>query len=160
MAKHKTLLGKILSPFTNTFSWLKNLLNSNKELLKIAFEVTQKIKNLLDSKIADFLVSLTLTKADDNLLKLLREKVLIMLADELLLKTINKDTTEEEAKEISQKILDSFGGLSTEKREKLITTIAAQIFQFVKEHSDGKHVTFGEAALLMESMWKKYQESK
>lgn len=154
MSKHKTFFGKI-------FGWIGDLFHSaNEGFLKAAITVTEAVKNALNSGIVDFLTAIIPGDVDNKLVKILRAKVPVLLADELLIQGITDGSTEEEIQALAAKVVDSFGGLSEAKKEKLYTSLAAQIYIFLKKHQDKHHVTFGEAAALVESGYRSWLESK
>ena len=154
MAKHKTFFGKI-------FGWIGDIFNNAKQdLLQVAIDVTNEVKNALNSGITDFITKLIPGTVDDKIVQVLKDKLPILLADELLIQQAGKATTEADAQDIAEKLLDSFGGLSDEKKEKFFTSIAAEIYIFLMKHVHGEKVTFGEAASLAESMYQTYLESK
>lgn len=149
---HKTFFGKL-------FGWVGDLLhNANKDYLQAAVDVTNAVKNFVNSGVATVLTAIIPTTIDDTIVATLKDKLPIILADELALQGLKADTTEEEAKATAQKILDSFGGLPDAKKEEFFTSIAARIYVEVQAIKAGTKVTFGEAALLVESFYQQYEE--
>jgi hypothetical protein len=147
--------------FAFKFTWITKLFhNANHDFLSVAIALTNTVKVALQSKILDFLTSLTPTKIDDNVLAALRVQVPIILSDELLIQASGSPTTEADAQALGQKLIDSFGALSDEKKEKLYTTVAAQIYIFLQDHNNGQKVTFGQAATLVEGFYQDWLNSQ
>lgn len=154
MAKHKTFFGKI-------FGWIGDLFHSaNEGFLKAAITITQTVKNALNSGVFDFITSLIPGDLDNKIVAILRAKVPILLADELMIQGIKEGASEEEIKALAVKVVDSFGGLSDAKKEQFYTSLAAQIYIFLKQHQNGEHITFGEGAALVESGYRSWQASQ
>lgn len=154
MSKHKTILGKL-------FGWIGDLFhNANKDLLQVAIDVTNAAKAALNSGIVDIATALIPGHLDDNIVSALRLKLPVILADELLIKSAGTLSTEQDAKELAKKLVDSFGGLSDEGREEFYTSVAAKIYIFLQKHLHGEKVTFGEGASLAESMYQSWLKSK
>lgn len=156
--KHKTLMGKI---FGTAWDAIKSVFTAaDKTLLKLAISITNAVKDALNSGITDFITKLIPGDLDDKIVEILRAKLPVLLADELLIEAAGEITTEEQARELGIKLVDSFGGLSDEKKERLYTSLAAEIYIFLQKHAHGEKVTFGEGAALAESMYRSWLESK
>lgn len=154
MSTHKTFFGKL-------FGWIGDLFhNADKDLLQVAVDVTNKVKDFVNSSAAAVLTSVIPTTIDDTLLSVLKEKLPFILADELAIQSLDTDSTEEQAKETAQQILNSFGGLSDIKKEEFYTSVAARLYIEIQAIKAGKKVTFGEAAALVESFYQQYEEMK
>lgn len=147
MSKHKTFFGKI-------FGWIGDLFhNANKDLLQAAIDITNTIKAALNSGIVDFITGLIPGTLDDSIVAALRTQLPVLLADELLVQSVGTPATEADAQLLATKLVDSFGLMTDAKKEKLYTSIAADIYIFLQNHLHGEKVTFGEAASLAESMY-------
>lgn len=145
---HHTFFGKI-------FGWIGDLFhNANKDFLQIAIDITEAAKAGLLSGIADFISKLIPGDVDDKIVAFLKEKVPVLLADELMIQAAGLPATEEEAKALAIKLIDSFGGLSDIDKEQFYTSVAAKIYIFLKAHMNGEKVTFGEGAALAESFYR------
>lgn len=154
MAKHKTFFGKL-------FGWIGDLFHAaDKDLLKVAIDVTNKVKDFVNSPTAGVLTSIIPTDIDDKLVELLKAKLPLIVADELALQSLDADTTEDEAKDTAQLILNTFGGLSDIKKEEFYTSVAARLYIEVQAIKAGEKLTFGKAAALVESFYQQYEEMK
>lgn len=154
MAKHHTFFGIL-------FGWIGDLFHSaNEGFLKAAVTITQAIKDALNSGVINFLTSIIPGDLDNKIVEILRKQVPILLADELLIQGINDASTEADIQALAVKVVDSFGGLSDARKEKFYTSVAAQIYIFLKQHEDGHHITFGEAASLVESAYRSWLSAK
>ena len=154
MSTHHTFFGKL-------FGWIGDLFhNANKNLLQIAIDVTNAAKVALNSGLFDLAAVLIPGTADDAILAALKSKVPVILADELLVQSAGTMTSEADAETLAKKLVDSFGGLTDAKKEKLYTTVAAEIYIFLQQHLHGEKVTFGEGASLAESMYRAWVDSK
>ena len=156
--EHKTFFGKI---FGSACDWLKDQFEAaNHDLLEVAINITQLVNDGLKSGVLDGLVSFTSTKIDDAALDLLRTQVPIFLAEELALKNINSATPDTDVRDILTEIVDAFGGLSDDKKEKLYTSVAASAYKLLMLVKEGKKVTFGQAAAMVETAYQAYLKSK
>lgn len=157
---HKTFFGKTIGvAFDAVRKVIKNLFGK-KGLLEAAVVVTNSVKVALENPITELLVSISPTGIDDKLLKIANEWVPKILAEELLLQKINEVETEEEVKEIFIKIINTFGTLTDQDKEQLYTTLAAKLYIVYEQVREGKKVTFGQAAKLVEEAfqaWKTYK---
>lgn len=160
--EHKTFFGKtfgvlwdlIKSPFVKAYEEADHI------LLEAAIIVTNTVKDALKSGVVSFVVKATPTQLDDKLLEALNQKLPKILAGELLLKGIDENSTDEEVQKVLEQILDEFGGLKEEKKEKFYTSVAAEIYIFLEETKNGKKVTFGRAAQVAESAFQAWLELK
>lgn len=154
MAKHHTFFGKL-------FGWIGDIFHSaNQSFLEIAVTITQAVKDALNSNLVDFLTKVIPGDVDDKIVAILREKVPILLADELMIQAAGVPATEEEAQALATKLLESFGGLKDDQKEEFYTKVAAKIYIFLQAHKNGERVTFGQAAALVESAYQSWLKSK
>ncbi len=158
---HKTFFGKI---FGNAWDSIKAFFNkvfqdADHNLLEAAIIITQGVKAALSSGVVADFVKLTPTKVDDDLLAIANQNLPKILASEILLKTLNKDNSEADDQAIITQVVNVFGGLSDAGKEELFTSIAAKVYVLLQQIKSGKKVTFGQAALLVESAWEQYQAS-
>lgn len=158
---HKTFFGKI---FGSAWDSIKSFFNkifeeANHDFLEASILITQGLKVALQTGAVKDFVSLTPTKIDDDLLNIANENLPKILASEILLKSLNPDNSDADNQAVIKKIVDTFGGLSDAGREELFTHIAAKIYVLFQQIKSGKKVTFGQAALLVESAWEEFQAS-
>jgi len=154
MAQHHTFFGKL-------FGWIGDLFhNANHTFLQTAIDVTQAVKDGLNSGIVDLVTGLIPGNIDNEIVTILRKNLPIILADEMLLQGINENSTEADVQALAKKIVDSFGGFSTDRKEEFYTSVAAKIYKLLKQVKDGQKVTFGEAASLAESMYQSWLQSQ
>ncbi len=154
MARHKTFFGKI-------FGWIGDLFHgANENFLKAAVDITQKVKEGLNSGAADLITSLIPGNIDNKIVEILKDKLPILLADELMIQSAGTPATEADAQALAKKLVDSFNGLPDEKKEKFYTSVAAEIYIFLQKHSSGEKVTFGEAAAMAESAYRSWLQLK
>lgn len=158
MPTHKTFFGRIFGTawdsiktfFSNTFA------NANHDLLEVAIVITNVVKNALSSNTAQFLVDLTKTNLDNEILAIANKNLAILLGDEILLQGVKDATTTDEIQAVFQKVLDSFGTMTDSQKEKLYTSLAADVYKLYLEVKSGQKITFGEAALLVESAYQEW----
>lgn len=147
--------------FAFKFAWIGKLFhNANHPFLEAAIGITNVVKLVLNSGVTDFITSLIPGNIDDKIVGILKEKVPIILADELLLQQVGFPATEDEAKALAVKLIDSFGKLSDAGKEELYTSVAARIYIFLQDHQHGEKVTFGEAAALAEGFYQEWLDSR
>ncbi len=158
MAKHHTFFGKVFGSLWDIIK--KPFDNANHHFLEIAINVTNAVKDALNSGFINTITALIPGGLDDTIVAILKEKLPILLADELLIQAAGTPTTEVDAETLAKQLVDSFGGLPPEKREKFFTSLAAQIYIFLQAHEHGEKVTFGEAAAFVETAYKAYLQSK
>lgn len=162
MREHKTFFGKIFGVAWDSIKsfFQKKFEEADHNLLETAIKITNVIKIALASGTANFLVSLTRTDLDNKILAIANQYLPLILADEIMLHGITIASTEEEVKAAFGKVLDSFGNMSTDKKEEFYTSIAANIYKLYQEIKSGKKITFGEAALLVEAAYQEWLNSK
>lgn len=147
--------------FAFKFHWIGNLFhNAHKPFLQAAIDITNAVKNGLNSGLIDFAVNVIPGTVDNTIVDILRKEVPIILADEMLVQAAGAPATEEDAKALATKLIDSFGAMSDQKKEQLYTSVAAQIYIFLQQHSNGQKVTFGQAATLAEGFYQDWLASK
>lgn len=154
MSKHKTFFGKI-------FGWIGDLFHdANQSFLETAVTVTQTIKNVLSSPVVDIITGLIPSNVDNSIVSILRDKLPLIIADELLLRQFTSMPADEaSAQAMAKKLVDSFGGLSDEKKEEFYTSVAAKIYILLQQAKSGVKVTFGQAAALVESAYQAWLAS-
>lgn len=159
MAKHKTFFGKI---FGVAWDKIKSVFDAaNLPFLEAVVRITEGIKHALNSGVVDLITSVIPTDLDDKLVALLRKKIPVILAQELLLKKAAEGPiTEEAANELMAEMLEAFGGLPDEKKARFYTSLAAELYIFGQEHAHGEKVTFGQAARSVEKGWQAYKALK
>ena len=162
MRDHTTFFGRIFgTAWDSVISFFKKKFkDADHGLLEVAITVTNVVKQVLSSGAANFLVSLTPTDIDDKLLATLNKQLPIILANEIMIQGINQASTEEEVKSVFSKVLDSFGLMTDADKEQFYTSIAAKIYIVFQELKSGKKISFGEAALLVESAYQEWLNSK
>jgi hypothetical protein len=147
--------------FAFRFKWIGKLFkNENKPFLQAAINITNVVKNAVNSKLFDFLTSVIPGTVDNSIVEILRKQVPVILADELLIQSTGATATEADAQVLAQKLIDSFGALSDVNKEKFFTSVAAKIYIFLQAHEHGEKVTFGEAATLAESSYQDWLASQ
>lgn len=147
--------------FAFKFKWLGNLIHSaNGSFLQTAIDITNVVKNALQSKLIDFLTSVIPGTVDDKIVAILRANVPILLADELLLQQVGAPATEADAQALATKLVDAFGTLNDAAKEKFYTSIAAEIYIFLQQHQNGVKITFGQAATLAESFYQDWLQEQ
>jgi hypothetical protein len=140
--------------FAFKFVWIGKLFKSaNKPFLQAVIDVTNTVKVALNSQLVDILTGIIPGTVDNEIVVILRKQIPVLLADELLLQSAGTPATQEDAQALAQKLLDSFGLIKDEKKGKLYTSIAAELYIFLQEHQNGQKVTFGEAAALVEGFY-------
>jgi hypothetical protein len=160
MSTHKTFFGKLLAgDFNGAFgdlkAWLKGIWkDADHNVLKTAIQVTTAVKDALESKLVTSIIAFTTTKIDDDVSAFLHKNIVVLLADELLIQGITPDSTEEEVQAVAQKIVDSFGGMADKDKQQLFTSVAANAYRLWQDVKQGKHITFGAAAALVEGAYK------
>lgn len=159
---HRTFFGKI---FGSAWDSIKSFFSkawddADHNLLEFAVVVTQALKDGLQSGVVKFIVDATPTELDNNILQAVNAFLPKLLADELLIKDVKDSSTEADAEAVAKKIVDSFGGLSSENKEKFYTSVAAKIYVLVMQEKHGVHVTFGQGAQLIESAYQEWESSK
>lgn len=155
---HHTFFGK-------TFGWLWDQIKlaftaGDGSFLEIAIKLTNKVKDALNSKAIDFITSLIPGDLDNKIAEILKAKLPIIIADELLIQAAGAPATEEEAKALALQLVDSFGGLSDLEKEQFYTSIAAKVYIFLHEHAHGEKVTFGQAARFVETAYEAWLQSQ
>lgn len=147
--------------FDGFASWFKSEYEkADHDLLTVAYEVTNAVKDALNSGSADLIADITPTKLDNTLLAVAREKLPLIMAAELALKDITPATTDDEAKAIAQQIADSFGGIPDERKGQFYTSVFANLYKTLIDVRNGQKITFGLAASFAETTWHSYQLSK
>jgi hypothetical protein len=149
MSQHKTFFGRLIYHIFG-----------GKPFLQAAIDITNVIKTGLNSGLIDLITGLIPGTVDNNLIAILRDKVPILLADELMVQAAGTPATEEEAQALAVKLIDSFGKLTSAKKEELYSKVAAQIFIFLKAHDNGEKVTFGEAVSAAEGFYQDWLASQ
>lgn len=162
MNTHKTFFGKIFGTAWDSIKGMfqKTIEAANHDFLQAAILVTNVVKTALSSGAAQFLVDLTKTDIDNKLLATANQYLPVLLADEIMLQGITTASTEEEVQAAYGKVLDSFGKMSDSKKEEFYTSLAANIYKVYQEIESGKKITFGEAALLVETAYQEWLNSK
>jgi hypothetical protein len=160
--EHKTFFGRT---FGVVWDGIKSIFEKAYEeadhvLLEAAILITNTAKDALKSGIVNIVVKATPTQLDDKLLEAVNKQLPKILAGELFLKGINDNSTEEEIQSVLKQVLDEFGGLPDEKKEKFYTSVAAEIYIFFEQTENGKKITFGKAAQLAESAFQEWLELK
>ena len=147
--------------FAFKFAWFGKLFhNANHPFLQTAIDVTNAVKNALNSGFVDIATMVIPGSIDDKIVATLRQQVSILLADEMLIQSSGSPATEQEAEDLSKKLIDSFGLMTDIKKEELYTSVAARIYIFLQNHEHGEKVTFGEGATLVEGFYQDWLESK
>jgi|SRR6185312_689246 len=160
--QHKTFFGKI---FGNAWDSVKAFFkkafeDADHDLLEVVIKITNVVKIALSSGTAQFLVDLTKTDLDNKVLDIANKYLAILLADEIMLQGLKEATTQEEIQAIFSKVLDSFGQMTDDQKAKFYTSLAADLYKLYQEIKSGKKITFGEAALLVESAYQEWLNSK
>jgi hypothetical protein len=158
---HKTFFGKI---FGTAWDSIKSFFGkawdaADHNLLEFAVTVTQALKDGLESGIVKAFVDATPTELDETVLRAMNVYVPKLLAAELLIKDVDENSTEADAQDVAKKILDSFGGLSSERKEEFYTKVSAKIYVMAMQIKHGQHITFGQAAQLVESAYQEWKNS-
>jgi hypothetical protein len=158
---HRTFFGKI---FGTAWDSIKGFFSkawdaADHDLLEFAVQVTQALKDGLQSGVVKAIVDATPTVLDENILQAVNNFLPKLLADELLLKDIHDNSTEADTQDVAKKILDSFGGLSDEKKEEFYTSTSAKIYALAVKIKHGEHITFGQAAQLVESAYQEWKNA-
>jgi hypothetical protein len=144
---------------TDFFHIITDLLHkANKEYVDISIKGTNVVKELVDNPVTDWAVKLTSTTADDKVLAWLKEKLPIILADQLAFKAITPQSTEADVQALMIQVIDTFGGLNDAQKEQLWTSIAANIYKQLEADLSDNNITFGEAAALVETGWQAWQK--
>lgn len=162
MSTHKTFFGKI---FGTAWDSIKSFFskawdNADHNLLEFAVQVTQKLKDGLQSGVVQAIVDATPTVLDNNILQAVNAFLPKLLADELLLKDIKDTSTAADVQAAAKEILDSFGGLSDQKKEQFYTSVSAKIYVLVMQIQHNQHITFGQAAQLVESAYQEWKSNQ
>jgi hypothetical protein len=121
-----------MSIFTRAWKWLKHALaDGEQKVLPIAIAVTEGIKTALESGVPDFVANFVETifpqvhGLPDQLLKVIKDNIMKVLAAELAIKALEGTPTDEEIKAFELAVLDAFG--LHDKKSKLYTEMAVQI---------------------------------
>lgn len=147
--------------FAFKFHWIGNLFhNAHKPFLQAAIDITNAVKTGLNSGLIDLATGIIPGTIDNTIVDILRKQVPVILADEMLLQSAGTPATEEDAQALAKKLIDSFGAMSDVRKEQLYTSVAAQIYIFLQQHSNGEKVTFGQAATLAESFYQDWLASQ
>lgn len=149
MTQHKTFFGRLIYH-----------LFGGKPFLQAAIDITNVVKTALNSGLVDLITNIIPGTVDNSIVAVLRQQVPILLADELMVQAAGAPATEAEAQALSVKLIDSFGKLSDAKKEELYSTVAAQIFIFLKAHDSGEKITFGEAVTAAEGFYQDWLASQ
>jgi hypothetical protein len=158
MAKHHTFFGKVFGSLWDIIK--KPFDNANHPFLEIAINITNLVKDALNSGIVSTITTLIPGALDDKIVEILKEKLPILLADELLIQAAGTPTNQTDAEALAKQLVDSFGGLADDRKERFYTSLAADIYIFLQQHEHGEKVTFGEAAAFVEVAYKAYLQSK
>lgn len=157
MRHHHTFFGKI---FGTAWDAIKDVFSGTKEAAQeLAVKITEVVKNALDSKAAEYILDLIPGDIDDKVAAFLKEKIPFLLTQLLLAKDLQEADTTEEAEDLGQRIIDAFGGLDNKQREKFITSFAAEVLIFLKEH-EGQKITWGMAAKEVQTAYELWVKSK
>lgn len=143
--------------------WLsvkKLFFNIDKNLLNASIKITQVVKLCVNSGIPDIIASLTPTGLDDNILVLAKKNLPIILADQILLQGITDTSTEAEIQVVFQKVVDSFGKMNDNQKEKFYTSVASELLKMFQYVKSGKKLTFGQAAIFAEEAYQAWLNSK
>lgn len=159
---HKTFLGKIFGPIGDAIKsfFAKAWDEADHDILEFSVKVTEALKDGLQSGVVKAIVDNTHTDIDNNILAAVNAYMPKLLADELLLKDINETSTEADVQAIAKQIVDSFGGMSSDDKEQFYTNVSAKIYKLAIQIKNGEHITFGQAAMLVESAYKQWQKSQ
>lgn len=145
--------------FAFKFHWVAKLFHaSRQEFVQASVDITTVINNGLKNKLVDFITALIPGSVDNTIVDVLRKEVPLILAEELLIQDVGTVATQQDAEVLASKMIDVFGGLKDEKKQQLFTSVAARIYIFLKDHSNGEKVTFGEAAVLVEAFYQELTE--
>lgn len=162
MREHKTFLGKTIGVAFDAFKgiFVRAYDAADHDLFGAIITVTNVVKNALNSSVANLLVNLTKTDVDNQVLKIANDWLAKILADELMLKGLTNASTPEEVQATFEKVFETFGTLTPEKKEKFYTSIAAELLMIAEEIKSGKKITFGEAAKDVEIAYQAWLASK
>ena len=155
--KHSTFFGKIFGPIWDAIK--KKFEDANKPFLEIAVNLTNIVKDALNSGAVDLLTTVIPGVTDDNIVALLRKILPTILADLLLLQASGVPATQEDSEKLAQQFIDSFGGFNDGRKERFYTELAAMINMFLNAN-EGKKVTFGASAQLVETAYQAWKESQ
>jgi hypothetical protein len=151
-----------MSIFTRAWKWLKHALaDGEQKVLPIAIAVTEGIKTALESGVPDFVANMVETlfpqvhNLPDQLLKVIKENIVKVLAAELAIKALEGTPTDEEIKDFEAAVLNAFG--LHDKKSKLYTELAVQLAQDIDTFTEGgnKDRSFAEWVIEIEKEYKK-----
>lgn len=153
--EQKTGLGKFL-----TFKWVGKIFSHvDDKLIDAAVKITEGVKRILDSPIADWVTSAIPGDLDDKIVEWARPELAKIVASNLLLKNVIDDPTEENMKELAESIRIAFGGKTDDEKGKFFTNVAGDLGKFFHDQA-GTKITFGEAAAEAEILWQELQKLK
>lgn len=160
MSTHKTFFGKLLAgDFGGAWQDIKTFVkkiweDANHDVIDASITVTDFAKAALENATLNTLVNLTPTEKDDEILAFMKLNLAKILSSEFLINTLTPDSTVEEIQNALQTVLDQYGILKDEDKQQLYTSIAANLYRLYLDIKQGKKISFGTAALLVESGFK------
>jgi hypothetical protein len=140
-----------MSIFTRAWKWIKHALaDGEQKVIPIAIAVTQGVKTALESGVPDFIANLVETifpqvhNLPDQLLKVIKDNIVKVLAVELAIKALEGTPTEEQVKEFEEAVLKAFG--LHDNKSKLYTEMAVKLATDIDTFIQGgnKERTFAE----------------
>ena len=151
-----------MSIFTRAWKWLKRAVsNGEQKVIPIAIAVTEGVKTALESGVPDFIAKFVETifpqvhGLPEQLLKVIKDNIVKVLAAELAIKAIEGTPTPEQIQEFEAAVLNAFG--LHDKKSKLYTEMAVQIAQDVDAFIKGGNQdrTFAEWVRFIEDEYQK-----
>lgn len=162
MSEHHTFFGKIVGPVWDA---LKKVFhdayeNADHVLLSAAVTITNMVKDALNSGVVKFIVDATPTNLDNKLLDVVNANLPKIIAAELLLQSISKDSTATDIQTVEKNILVSFGGLSDGDKEEFYTGVTANTIKLLYDAKHGQKITFATAVEFGEKEYQAYLKLK
>jgi hypothetical protein len=150
-----------MSIFSSIGAWFKKVFTSiRKDIAPVAVSITEGIKTALDSGVAGFIAAtvdaIVKTHLAEDIVAALKLYIPKVLATELAIEGLPDNPTEQDILDFENKVIAAFGKVSD--KSKLYTTLAASLYQHVKDAiADGK-LTFAEAVAIIEESYQEYQQ--
>ncbi len=163
MSDKKTFFGKLLAlDFDGIWSDIKAFVKNiwqeaDHKAINASITVTQFLKEALENDSLEALVLITKTDKDDEALAFMKENLPKILSSEFLLAEITPDSTKEKIQSVLNTVLDDYSIIKDEDKQQLYTSFAANLYRLYLDVKQGKKVTFGTAALLVESAFKVFK---
>ncbi len=164
MAEHKTFIGKLLAlDFAGAWGDIKAFVkqiwqDADHDVIDASINITQFVKEALENDSLEALVAITSSKKDDEILAFMQENLAKVLSSEFLLDEITPDSTKEEISAVLDKVFDQYRWFDDEEKQQVYTSFAANLYRLYLDIKQGKKVTFGTAALLVESAFKVFKK--